>query len=1127
MNKGIHPLGHLAFMLWLAISVHASAQSVRVAVAGDSSLANLVDVTTSDLSNLHELSVLDRADLDKLGQEQEIEAVLDAKDFSPVRLLPADGLVLLRAVTTDGKTGVFARLVAVQPGVILREVALPDNADPLTQAQALEKEFAPYWSKLAAIQKGKITALSLLGLRFEVDAPETRDMERSINMLLASRLSAEPDVLVLERWRLNDVVFEKTLAPQPPSPFWTGSSLIDGSMRWEKSNNRVEVTLRLRPPQGPEVSIEDGDTSQNLPALVERVADKIRGGASAAGAWTPADEARHFADLGKWCLDNGLAQEGTEAMETALALGDDNRVTRVLQVKAYAIAAYPKEPRYFFPHYDFYSAKVITPDTLDQRVEAARMAAMLMSNDLEDNHDTSASTSSPDDPASLGVLVLENCLGSFRAAYEQGFSQSHPEVVAELRHAIQKLIGELDARLLPSPNSEARQAYFRHRDYYAGLWHETPETTVAFYRENLGPGMDGSGIRASLYQYDTVHPPFLDGDAVTDKDQESRLLHAAPEFCGTPYIVAWDGRPANDVATIWRKFLDELAASSDPVLEADALKLELKSTLSDAGRNACVAHYADFVQQHADSLSGPRAEAFAAGCDSFFYWAADRRDNAEARHKLSALYLDLLKRHAKVPPAWIAAGTRFLFGGDRITNDEARELLSAIDDYTAWYGSSPSPERPLLHALGEMRQTIFRSRTELMPAAQDGDFLPVTRFWDSGPQATGFEAHMSPRLLHVSQSSLTVSENRIWFMTQKPPYRIFGVDPATLKVDFTLTLPDELESRKTGVRLNVQSLDVSPQWLAVGVDDRCFLCSRADNQWRELDLPPFIYKPRFVNQELYLLYRPAYDPGTNQPTSEGSGLIHVVLPTAAVENIVSSRRIPPQTALDGKPLGEPLDLWMTQKGLTLAVGAFQAYATPLGKNAWTLLTSVPARCDVRLTAGGALIGADKTKDFFAQLGFIGADGSALLLSNPDDAAKYPPGKPLWNLPGEIRSTPPANLEQISPIMRGDDLVLYNNVQNGLADGKEASLYYFAKGQKDGVKIPLAFDIATMKSSRPGWVQTPTPVLNFWGLQATDYGLVIYGLGDPGFWVIPWGDIDAYRAKGGPAAAPSTSPPAAE
>ncbi len=88
-------------------------------------------------------------------------------------------------------------------------------------------------------------------------------------------------------------------------------------------------------------------------------------------------------------------------------------------------------------------------------------------------------------------------------------------------------------------------------------------------------------------------------------------------------------------------------------------------------------------------------------------------------------------------------------------------------------------------------------------------------------------------------------------------------------------------------------------------------------------------------------------------------------------------------------------------------------------------------------------------------------------------------------------------------------------------GQEASLFYFASGQNAGVKIPLAFDVQTMKSSRPG--QLKTPALNFEGLQATSYGLVIYGVGDPGFWVIAWSDIDAYRTRAAAAAAGPNKP----
>ena len=231
----------------------------------------------------------------------------------------------------------FARLVAVQPGVVLREFALPEGADPTAQAQALAKEFAPYWPKLAAIKKGGISALSLLGLRFDIDTPQSRALERNINMLVASRLGAEPNTLVLERWRLNDAVFERALTPQQPSPFWTGSSLIDGALRLD--GDSVSVSLRLRPPKGPEVTITDKDTIENLPAFAGRLADKIQNEPASATAWNPNAEAAHYADLGKWCLDNRLYEESAQAIESAIALGNNPRTTHLFLIEAYALQA--------------------------------------------------------------------------------------------------------------------------------------------------------------------------------------------------------------------------------------------------------------------------------------------------------------------------------------------------------------------------------------------------------------------------------------------------------------------------------------------------------------------------------------------------------------------------------------------------------------------------------------------------------------------------------------------------------------------------------------------------------------------------------------------------------------------
>ncbi len=87
----------------------------------------------------------------------------------------------------------------------------------------------------------------------------------------------------------------------------------------------------------------------------------------------------------------------------------------------------------------------------------------------------------------------------------------------------------------------------------------------------------------------------------------------------------------------------------------------------------------------------------------------------------------------------------------------------------------------------------------------------------------------------------------------------------------------------------------------------------------------------------------------------------------------------------------------------------------------------------------------------------------------------------------------------------------DNVLNGTGDGYHACLYYFADGQKTGLKIPLAFSVAGM--TNPALIRIQSAIYSYQSVvaTATDYGLVI-GQVMHGFWVIPWKDIDAYRVR---------------
>jgi len=1111
-NKGIHFLLSTACVLWLVASGHALAQSARVAVAGDPSLASLIDATTAQLSTDPELTVLERADLDKLGQEQALQSVLGSNNFSTVRLLPADGLVLLRAVKQDGKIGVFTRLIAIQPGVVLREVALPDNADPPAQAQALVKEFAPYWSKLVAIQKGKITALSLLGLRFEVDAPESREMERRINILLASRLSAEPDTLVLERWRLNDAVFEKSIAAQQPAPFWTGSSLIDGSMKWE--DKHMEVTLRMRPSQGAEVSISDNDTADNLPALVGRLADKIRNHPISQGAWNPSTEAGHYAELGKWCLDNRLYDEGAEAIESALALGDNSVATHCLQIRAYTSLAYTDEPPNADSIYDPTAPKE-DPESLPSRVKWGTTAADLAVRYLNANQKFSGQQGSLEDPIATSMPVLDNCLRLLRFAYRERFEQYHGDEPATLRHAVQNLITQMDALLAGKP-SDAHDSLLKYEVRYAPYWHESPEEIVAYYRELLNRKTDGTLIRTELFVsfYFTLHPAYLPSEKqlkAANPTNDPRIANALVWYVGSPRIIAWDDRPSTRILAVWDDFLKELRSSPDPVMQADALKFE-SSPLYSLGQQdlAIGARLITFLEQNQQSISGPRGNDFIVGLDNAFSLDVLQDRDKGNLNRLRDLGEMLLQQRTILASAWIKWMPRLYY---QVPPERARILLASLDAYRQWYQTQVPQDAELVQALDEARRPLVAYAGATSESLKE-DFLSVDQHW---PIQDGTEGDPNSMVYPVS---VITAENKVWFFMLGGTH-IRCVDPSTLQTVSTFTIPDQLVSDRVGSPGGA-ALGVTPQFLVAAVFGHAMLCFRADNSWRLLGVPPSNYKPCWVDQQLYLAYDAETELKNYQDKGVGaesaiSGLIHVTLPDGGIENLVSTRRVPPQSTLDGKPLGRPLDLWSSPAGLMLAVNAgsphFQVFGTPAGKNDWAPVTSDPIRCEVKIGAGGALIGKGFDLHGFAQIILMNGTDSQVLLANPNRAPASSGATALWNIPGEITEIPPEILWQASAVMHGDDLCLYCNVWNATHDGFQTCLYYFAKGQKSGLKIPLKFQAKDIRD--PKLLGAQSAIHDYQSLQTTDYGLIIVQemeLG--GFWVIPWSKIDAYRAQWG-------------
>jgi len=745
---------------------------------------------------------------------------------------------------------------------------------------------------------------------------------------------------------------------------------------------------------------------------------------------------------------------------------------------------------------------------------------------LKANPNFSGPPGTPEDPVAVSLPVLDNCLRLLRFAYQKGFARDHRDETADLRHAVQNLIAQMEPLLAKRP-SDQHDLFLTYEVRYVPYWHETPEATVSYYRDLLNRKTDGVIIRTELFAayYFVLHPPYLPSEKQMKAADPTDAMASADWYVASPRIIAWDNRPAAEMGAIWDNFQKELSASPDPVLKADAIKFAWSRVHGTDRRNEeeDSARLAAFLQQNEEGLCGLRGNDLLVGFRTTLY-DITQISNKAYLNGLRVLGVDLLKKRVILPSEWIQWMPIIYH---QLPPTEARMVLAGLDGYSQWYRTQVPQDPEMVEALEQARRPLA-VYAGIVPEGGASDSLTVNRHWPlTAVPMNGIQAMRSM----IFAPSLSTAENKVWFVMFGAT-QLHCVDPTNLQADSAFTIPPEFMSRAPNTPGGC-CVGVTPQYIVLAIGGKVLLCSRADNTWRALDLPPSDYKPCWVNQQLYLIYDVEADlrdfrAKGQTPGSAISGVIHVSLPDGGIDNLVSTRRIPPQSSLDGKPLGFPLDLWSFPASLMLAVNAesppFQVFGTPAGKNDWAPVTTDPTPCDVKAGAGGELVGKGFDQHGFAQLVLMNGADNPVLLSNPTRAPATGDQTTRWDIPDEIRTTTPDVLWQASAVMRGDDLCLYRNVMDRAHDNFQTCLYYFAKGQKSGLKIPLRFQAPANQS--PVMLRAQPLIHNYQSLQFTDYGLVVVQeMG--GFWVIPWSDIDAYRAHSGSGSVAASAPPASD
>lgn len=327
-------------LLWVA----GAQAEVRVALVGaDLTAAGqaAVELAEAELSARAGLTLLDRAAIGQVLREQNLAADGFAQPDDAVRLgqlLAVDVFIHAEAIPGEDAFGVAA-FETVQGIRLLDRTVAGTEPDALAGALAAATDAAlAKWQAPA----GKAAAIALMGVR-NVDLPKSRNGEcEALGALLERRLLDSPDVVVVERKRLQSLNLDRELAPnRPEDRLLSAPVLVELDVEGAGAGGGLRAAAHLSNAKGGMLGIVRAG-AKTAPELADKIGSKIleklAAGAAIAAASPQLESARFFRQARFW-----KAQERFDLMlasaEAAYALDSTNPVMRMLLINALFSAA--------------------------------------------------------------------------------------------------------------------------------------------------------------------------------------------------------------------------------------------------------------------------------------------------------------------------------------------------------------------------------------------------------------------------------------------------------------------------------------------------------------------------------------------------------------------------------------------------------------------------------------------------------------------------------------------------------------------------------------------------------------------------------------------------------------------
>lgn len=1043
-------------------------EEIRLAVVGEGEADKFAESLTAELSHIDKLVLLERKEIARVFEEHKLAQLIQSKNYREIgKILKADGLIILTPVKIEKQAAFSTRLVAVNPGVVLQDVLVPASDDELLRGcKTIALRFAPFFKKLD-VSREKAVPISILNLRSEVGGSGSVELERNLTTLLASRLTQERDIFVLERLKMDSLSWEKDLEAERKREFWNGSYLLDGSIVLSSvSDAQISIRARLRPPHGgKEVEIKVFGSRSKLATLVNDLASQIVksiGRQSEAPSWKPMDEAKEYVDEAIWAHNNDLTDVALSAAEASWALGGRSPILSAMRIQLHAVKSDSKE--------------MSSNERLEHLSTALECNRVFIESGEHEKLGNNGRTSYWKFSSRIaGDVVLGATLRMFQ---EDPSSIRNPGMAAEFRKLVrQNLELSLGVRRIQA------HLYGTLIDL-APFCSETPEALLVFYRQLFAKR----------------RPDFC-GSAMT-------YLRAELMSKGQEILTSRFKDQSGRMRALWEAFAVELA--EDPRTAVDGLMLQLGLEQKASLREGLFLKVLAGMWDHReillrDELVGVYLEPLNELPEKKLIF----------EHGFAARLLgEILAKGAKHDPV----AFDILWQPGAFSDQEANGIEAAFEAYRQRVlPVAPIESQAILEKkLASNQAALLERFPKLQNRANDippVNALLIKRFWHPS-----FTPETSDRTFHIFDS--TVLKNKAWLLASwlnlKGTCGVYCVDLSSFESTFieSPTGPQPYQIKVTPEHLIVT--DGYNLAFKESTVNRLYCFDDKSRQWESSILPRYRHEGfNLVGNEVYL------DCYNRENELETGGIAKCDLDGQHVRILANSRRRPPLNQFDDRGGYRAKSIFQGIGGHAWALIGGRCYAIREEAGSWEdQIPQAPGELFAANAYGQIHLIYSRRWHFFAIR--PGSTTLETLLLPPVAATSgiFPPAATEWDTPDDWNTGAdgfgPANngLNEVVAAYDGKDLyILQQNA--GKTPVAYRLLWYRMNGGRKPWIIPLKFkrqtDVGSLEKSskedRSKWaIAHPEREREIrLGLACSQGGVLITSR-MTGFWFIPTEDL---------------------